>query len=678
MNLPLNSLRHLPREARDTIFLLVVTGWIVLPLTPHIPEWSWLLAGGLLIWRSSLAWHGSPLPSRWWLIGLLLVATAATFFTHKTLMGRNAGVTFLVVLLAMKTLEMRGRRDAFVIFFLGFFVLLSNFFFSQSLLVAMAMLIGLLGLLTALVNSHMPVGRPPLWYAAKTAGWMALLGAPIMLVLFLLFPRIAPLWGVPSDAMAGRTGLSSRMEVGSVAKLAQDDSIAMRVRFEGTSPPESQMYFRGPVLSRFDGRVWEPYRGLFMRVPDLKADLQVQGKPIVYQVTLETTHRPWLLPLDAALTKPTAEGLDARMSPELQWEADKPISDMLRYKATSYTNFRHGPMQSTTALQNYVAMPLDSNPRTLAFANALRQDPRYQGKGKWALVEGVLTHLQTGGYTYTLEPGEYGIHSADEFWFDKKVGFCEHIASSFVILMRYLNIPARIVTGYQGGQMNPVDGFWTVRQSDAHAWSEVWIAERGWVRVDPTSAVAPARTGSAVRLTVPAGAIAAVFQGAAPQFALELRMMWEAANNSWNQWVLNYTQSKQFDMLRKLGFESPDWEDLSYLFIGIIVGMSGLAMLWAAWERHQQNPWLRLLNDAAVRLRKAGFEIPANASPRQMAALVNIPEIAQWLLRMETWRYAPAATNAAASSEARATFKRLQKEFRHVFHHVPASPSQAS
>ena len=155
-------------------------------------------------------------------------------------------------------------------------------------------------------------------------------------------------------------------------------------------------------------------------------------------------------------------------------------------------------------------------------------------------------------------------------------------------------------------------------------------------------------------------------------------MMWEAANNSWNQWVLNYTQSKQFDMLRKLGFESPDWEDLSYLFIGIIVGMSGLAMLWAAWERHQQKPWLRLLNDAAVRLRKAGFEIPANASPRQMAALVNIPEIAQWLLRMETWRYAPAATNAAASSEARATFKRLQKEFRHVFHHVPASPSQAS
>jgi len=152
------------------MFLLAVTGWIVLPLTPHIPEWSWLLAGGLLIWRSSLAWHGSPLPSRWWLIGLLLVATAATFFTHKTLMGRNAGVTFLVVLLAMKTLEMRGRRDAFVIFFLGFFVLLSNFFFSQSLLVAMAMLIGLLGLLTALVNSHMPVGRPPLWYAAKTAG----------------------------------------------------------------------------------------------------------------------------------------------------------------------------------------------------------------------------------------------------------------------------------------------------------------------------------------------------------------------------------------------------------------------------------------------------------------------------------------------------------------------------
>lgn len=660
------SINNLPREARDTLFLLVVTGWILIPLTPHIPEWSWALAGTLLVWRGVLAWHSWSLPSRWWLIGLLCITTIATFLSYKTLMGRNAGVTFLVVLFTLKTLELRGRRDALVIFFLGFFVLLSNFFFSQSLLVAMAMLVGLLGLLTALVNSQMPVGRPPLLYAAKTAAWMALLGAPIMVVLFVLFPRIAPLWGVPSDAMAGRTGLSSRMEVGSMAKLAQDESIAMRVRFEGTPPHESQMYFRGPVLSRFDGRTWEPYRGLFMNVPDLKADLQGQGTPIRYQVTLEATHRPWLLLLDAAPTKPTSAGMagmDARMTSELQWEADKPISDLLRYQATSYLDFRHGPMQHTTALQNYVALPLDSNPRTVAFANTLRQDPRYQGKGKSALVEGVLAHLRTGGYTYSLEPGVYGTHSADEFWFDRKIGFCEHIASSFVILMRNLNIPARVVTGYQGGQMNPVDGYWTVRQSDAHAWAEVWIAEQGWIRVDPTSAVAPARTGSMQRLQLPRGAIAAAFQGAAPQFALELRMMWEAANNSWNQWVLNYTQNKQFEMLKKLGFESPSWEDLSYLLIGIIVSSSLVAMAWAGWERHRQNPWLRLLNDAAVRLRKAGFDIPAHASPRQMAALVNLPEVRDWLLCMEAWRYA-ASTESLKASQA--SFNRLKRELRGI------------
>ena len=187
------TLKTLPREARDTLFLLTVIAWIIAPQANHIPLWCSTMAAGILAWRAYLTVRGRVLPSRWWLLGLLLLATGATVFTHKTLMGRDPGVTYIVLLLTLKTLEMRTRRDAFVIFFLGFFTLLANFFFSQSLLTALAMLIGLMGLLTALVNSHMPVGRPPLMQAAKTAGWMALLGTPIMVVLFVLFPRIAPL-----------------------------------------------------------------------------------------------------------------------------------------------------------------------------------------------------------------------------------------------------------------------------------------------------------------------------------------------------------------------------------------------------------------------------------------------------------------------------------------------------
>jgi hypothetical protein len=197
------KLNALPREGRDTLFLLAVIGWVMMPQVRNLPLWCSILAAGVLLWRGWVAWTSRPLPGRWWLVGLLVVTIAATLITHRTLVGRDAGVTLIIVLLALKTLELRARRDAFVIFFLGFFTMLTNFFFSQSLLTAAAMLVALLGLLTALVNAHMPVGKPPLLLAARTAGTMALVGAPIMVVLFLLFPRLAPLWGIPSDGHDG-------------------------------------------------------------------------------------------------------------------------------------------------------------------------------------------------------------------------------------------------------------------------------------------------------------------------------------------------------------------------------------------------------------------------------------------------------------------------------------------
>ena len=207
-------LQALPRDARDTLFLLAVIGLILLPQLPNLPWWCSTLAAIVLLWRGTLAVQGRPLPARGWRIALLALTLVATYSTYRTLLGRDAGVTLVVILLALKTLELRARRDAFVIFFLGFFTMLTNFFYSQSLATAFAMLLALLGLLTALVNAHMPVGKPPLAQAARTAGGMALLGAPIMLVLFMLFPRMAPLWGTPNDAMTGRTGLSNTMRVG--------------------------------------------------------------------------------------------------------------------------------------------------------------------------------------------------------------------------------------------------------------------------------------------------------------------------------------------------------------------------------------------------------------------------------------------------------------------------------
>ncbi|CAM8652335.1 Transglutaminase-like [Comamonadaceae bacterium] len=640
----LQRLNHLPRDARDTLFLLGVIAWVILPQIDRLPLWCSLMAGAVLLWRGVLAWGSRPLPSRWWLLALLALATAGTWMSYRTLLGRDAGVTFIVVLLALKTLEMRARRDAFVIFFLGFFTMLSNFFFSQSLLTAAAMVVALLGLLTALVNSHMPVGRPPLMQAARTAAWMALAGAPIMAALFMLFPRIAPLWGLPGDAMSGRSGLSGQMQVGTIASLALDDSVAMRIRFEGATPPQSDMYFRGPVFSSFDGKEWRPLRSAFPQRMQLQPDLAVQGPAYSYQVTLAANNRPWLMVLDATPQAPEIRGYSASMGPDLQWQANQPIADLVRYRATSYPEYRHGPSRLAVGLQDYLDLPPGFNPRTLQLAADLRRQPGLATAGAQTLVDTVMDKLRTGGYEYTLEPGVYGTHTADEFWFDRKAGFCEHIASSFVLLMRALDVPARIVTGYQGGQVNNVDSFWTVRQSDAHAWAEVWMAGRGWVRVDPTSAVSPGRTGTFQRLAPQPGVLAQALNAVSPGFTLNLRALWEATNNRWNQWVLNYSQAKQMDLLRNLGFSAPDWQDLSAVLIGLIVAASLSGAGWNWWNRLRRDPWLQALETARQQVKATGLPVAPGCTPRALALLLQTdpranPLAVQWLLQLEALRY---------------------------------------
>ena len=216
--------------------------------------------------------------------------------------------------------------------------------------------------------------------------------------------------------------------------------------------------------------------------------------------------------------------------------------------------------------------------------------------------------------------------------------------------MRGSGIPARVVTGYQGGERNTLDGFWTVRHSDAHAWAEVWLAGQGWVRVDPTGAVSPGRMGEFQRLSIPRGLLTTALLGSvSPELALNLRAAWDAVNNRWNQWVLNYTQSRQLDLLRSLGVNSPSWEDLVYVLCGLIVAASLGGALWSAWERQQHDPWLVLLERARRALQQAGVVLPANSSPRQLAHLLQDPAWAlapsealqRWLLRLEAWRYAP-------------------------------------
>ena len=602
------------RETRDTLFMLAVIAWICAPHVGHLPVWCSAFTAAVLLWRAYLTWHGDKLPSRALLGALLVVSTAATALSFNSLFGRNAGVTFVILLLSLKTLEMRARRDAYAVFFLGFFTLLCNFLYSQSPWSALVMVVGVLGLLALLINSNMPAGRPPLWQLMRKAGWMALLGTPIMLTLFLLFPRIAPLWGVPTDSERARTGLANDMQVGAIASLALDGSIAMRLQFIGSAAPPSQsLYFRGPVLTRFDGRTWSATS------PDAIGTappvVHTQGAPVTYKVDMFPDQMRSLVLLEATVTAPTIVGYRANLQSDLQWRLNRPLDLIAHFYATSFTQFQHGPLQWDRSLQAAMQLPPGYNPRTLDWAARMLGEVRYAHADNRTLANAVLLNLRRGGYTYTLEPGLFGENSADEFWFDRKQGFCEHIASAFVVMMRALHVPARIVTGYQGGEQNPLDGRWTVRHSDAHAWAEIWMPGEGWLRVDPTAAVAPQRIIGLERLRATRNIFSQALDAVSPGLLFNGRSALDALSTEWNQWILNYTQSDQLSLLRNVGFSEPDWQTLvQALTILLSVAALLLPTNHLIGSSMHSNGWCWPVCQAPRRLRHGHWRRPYSAS----------------------------------------------------------------
>ncbi|MEO6033584.1 MAG: transglutaminaseTgpA domain-containing protein [Burkholderiaceae bacterium] len=672
--------RQLPRDARDTLFLLCVIAWTVLPHASHLPLWCVLLTGAVLLWRAQLALSNGALPGRWVLVAVLALASGLTLWSYTTMLGKEPGITMVVVLMALKTLELRARRDAFVVFFLGFFLVLTQFLYSQSLGVAAAMLVAVWGLLTALVLAHMPVGQPSLRQAAALSARTALLGAPIMALLFMLFPRIAPLWGVPQDGMA-TTGLSNVMRMGSLAELAQDDSVALRIRFDGAAPPGASLYLRGPVLPRFDGTEWRTaVTGLSANfAPDfasginpapLPRNLRVTGAPVRYEMTIEPLRLTTLPLLEATPDAPHIEGYRVRGRADLEWVTDRPVLERVRLDAVAYPLFRYGPLEPEPGLQALLALPEGYNPRTLAWAAALKREPRYAQADARTLAQALLQHIRSGGYSYTLAPGAYGHDAIDEFWLDRREGFCEHFAAAFVVAMRALGVPARVVTGYQGADPIPLDGYYLVRQSSAHAWAEYWQQGIGWLRADPTAAVAPERINGARRLRPAPGLVAGAIGNVNPALLAELRDAWELVNNRWNQWVLSYSRSQQLDVLKSLGFRAPSWEDLALLLIGALSTLALAGAAWAAWDRRRIDPWARQRKRLQRALGLLDVPTAAHDSLRTLAARVRKrfgargEALAALLERLERQRF---GRGAPARPDARLTkaFVAQARQLRH-------------
>lgn len=672
----MNALSHgwsrLPRDMRDSFFLLGVITAVMAPHAGHLPLWATALTGLVLLWRGQIAWRQRPLPSRWWLLAVMAAYASLTWLSYRTLIGRDAGITLLVMLMALKTLELRARRDAFVVFFLGFFLVLAQFLYSQSLLTALGALLSLWGLLAAVVLAQMPTGVPSIAIAARRAASTTALGLPVMVLLFVLFPRIAPLWGVPTEAI-GRTGLSNQLEFGAMNEIANDDSIAMRLRFQGPPPPPDQRYFRGPVLTRFDGKTW--------RAPDARPgqswlrgrdELATRGPALNYEMTLEPLRIPVLPLLEMS---PGAVGSELALTDltvirgaELQWLSPRPITERLRLQTSAHLAWQAGLGRSRFQQAADLELPAGRNPRAIAWARELARQPQFAGLADGpraeSLAAALLEHVRTHDFLYTLSPGRYGETSPDvidEFWLDRRLGFCEHFASAFVVLMRAMGVPARIVTGFQGWDAEPQDGYLVVRNANAHAWAEYWVEGKGWLRSDPTAAVAPNRVTQGLALRPEPGVIGQLN----PTLWRALRNGWETIDNRWQQLVLNYSRQSQFDLLKRLGFAQPDWTALGQALAGVILALALAATAWIRWSSRPHDAWSRERARIAAVLARAGVAVPAHESPAAWARALRrqlgqkAEPAAQWLEKLERSRYAADAT-PPAWAEFRAAARMLR------------------
>ncbi len=579
------------------------------PHAEHLPLWLSALAATLLGWRAYLAYSGNPLPQRWLLFTITLGSVGGILISFHTLFGRDAGVALLILLAALKLLELRAVRDATVVIYLACFIILSNFFYSQSIATALFMLVTLLVIMTTWV--HLQTSTLPLKPRLRIASVLLLQAIPLTLILFVLFPRVqGPLWGLPQDAYA-TSGLDDTMSPGSLSKLSLSEAVAFRVAFTGQPPLHEQMYWRGPVLWDFDGRTWTPGKTLRFKPPQLDS----LGNAIDYTVTLEPHNKTWLF----ALEMPTQLSIPAVLTHDFQLLRRAPVTARLRYPMHSQLSYRANAEEEPQQLQRALALPPGLSPRARQLAAGWRASLGNDD----AVIRAAITHYNRENFSYTLEPPPLpSSNTVDDFLFETRQGFCEHYASSFVFLMRAAGIPARVVTGYQGAEYNDLGNYYIVRQSAAHAWAEVWLRERGWVRIDPTTAIAPERVQSGLAAAMPDSAALPFFARTQSPWLRKLRFNLDALANQWNQWVLGYDTERQFGFLTRLGMESVTWQKMALTMlagVALLVGLFTLLMLRRLAVRHADQVQ-RLYLKFCRKLGKAGIARAAHEGPQDFAA----------------------------------------------------------
>ena len=587
-------------------WLLAAMGFVIAPHVTRLPIWVsavCIAAGALRWWIARRAWHTPP----WWVMAMVAVVVAAgARWEYGRWFGREVGVALLIAMLCLKLLEMRMKRDAMVVIFLGFFLALTNFLYSQSILMGGYVVASSWIFIATLIGFNRINTEATIKERLVPAGWLVLQAIPMMLVLFFLFPRLAgPLWSMPGDDSA-KTGLSDEMSPGDISKLSKSDAIAFRVDFDAAVPQTEDLYWRGPVLSEQDGRAWR------MDIANLraKADFQPIGLPTTYRVTMLPSNKHSMFALDLPLAAPE----NAVMLEDYQLRTRAPVTSVRAYNMTSHLRYTTGLTLSARERERFTRISRNINPRSVAYARKLREDnpdPR-------AVIE-VLMARYNREFEYTLEPPRLGANPVDDFLFSSKAGFCEHYASSFVFVLRAAGIPARIVTGYQGGEVNPVTRQLVVRQSEAHAWAEVWLEGLGWLRADPTFAVSPLRINRGMEEALgPQGIMNNLIAADSLGLLRQIGYQWDALNNQWNQWVVGFNQDRQrYAMENLFGLREVDWRQLAiWLIVGVFStgGSVGLLLLARAY-RKRKDPVVAAYGRFCAKLAKAGITRAPHEGP---------------------------------------------------------------
>ena len=612
-----------PLTLRDLAWLTASLAIVIAPHAMRAPWWLTLLTLCLYGWRFYSMLTRAPLPSRWLVIAVAFIGMFGVWMEYRTLFGRQAGVLLLMLFSGLKLLESRHHRDGAVAAFLGYFLIITNFLYTQSIPTALVMCVGVFAITATLIGFSAP--NRPARDNLRTAGLLLAHAAPAALVLFVLFPRVnGPLWGLPQDAYAGMTGLSDTMSPGNLSQLALSDAIAFRATFDGEPPPQPLRYWRGPVLWDFDGRTWSA--GLSHLVNFQPP--QGTGRTYRYSVLLEPHNRYWLFTLETAASLPER----SRMTFDGQVFSTTPVRSRLRYDMVSMVNPERDPRETPMTLNRALRLPTEYNKRTLALAEEWRR----AGGSDADMLARALDFLRKGRFTYTLEPPLLGTHSVDEFLFDTKAGFCEHFASAFTVLMRAAGVPARVVTGYQGGDLNPVDQIITVRQSDAHAWSEVFIAGRGWLRVDPTAAAIPTRIDIGLARALPQDQGLPFMMRQDMEWLRGMRYRWEALAHKWNVWILGYNPERQRDLMLSLGMRDADWQKLTAVLFTFLGAMTIALLAWSLRRLTRPDPVQKAWQAFCRKLAARGVVRAPQEGPRDYSARAAriLPASRQPILRI--------------------------------------------